>query len=577
MRLLDTKTLSLVEFHDNEIPVYAILSHRWQNEEVSFKDMCDGDQQSREGYFKIKSCCKLARKRGMSYVWVDTCCIDKSSSAELTESINSMYRWYANSHECYAYLSDVLTPRLVTAEHDEMFASSAWFSRGWTLQELIAPREVIFYNSHWIHLGTKFDLLSKISTITSIDYDVLTGSTPPSNCSVAQRMSWASRRVTTRAEDLAYCLLGIFEVNMPLLYGEGDRAFFRLQRKIIKQLDDRTIFAWTDSQEQKPVFARSPASFHGLRHLVCIYSPKDLREGHTLANSGLSIQVTLIPFSMNRFLVPLSCGYEERDEGVVSDSFRRSKRVCIVLQQTRTTNHFVRISHDGEDIMIKHADEIASIRNYFKIKPRRVFIQQQLTEVVGPLFDGFKFSFSRPGLFRDSDIPSAADVVCSNFWSEELPVFQLTHGLYRAAGVFRLSGLSDHNKVFFMHLGFDWDFAPIGVIRSVNRLSQDTETHSETDFGLLDKDSLDHLLDLRWLRKAVESQKSSDETILTFRANRQGSTEVVCKKLSLKLFFWVQDSHKLQSSVWHVAFEPIQNDCHPVSDPDEEESVNGAE
>lgn len=107
MRLLDTSSFELREFWDNEIPLYAILSHTWEKEEVSFQDMQSSRATTKAGYAKILGSCKQATLDGLKYIWIDTCCIDKSSSAELTEAINLMYRWYKNAHVCYAYLSDV--------------------------------------------------------------------------------------------------------------------------------------------------------------------------------------------------------------------------------------------------------------------------------------------------------------------------------------------------------------------------------------------------------------------------------------------------------------------------------------
>lgn len=566
MRLLNTDTLELVEFSDAEIPEYAILSHRWQREEVTFKDMHNGSHQSREGYAKIKSCCELAQQRGMAYAWIDTCCIDKSSSAELTESINSMYQWYAKAHECYAYISDVDIQDLDTPESQDQFAASAWFTRGWTLQELIAPSEVLFYNKRWARFGHKTELQTLLSKITSVDASVLAGSLPPSSCSVAQRMSWASKRNTTRAEDIAYCLLGIFEVNMPLLYGEGSRAFFRLQRKIIKQYDDQTIFAWTDNQEQKPVFAPSPACFSNLQSLVCVYPTNDTREGYTLANSGLSIQVMLIPSGMNTFLVPLSCGYPD---GVDRKSRRRSirgyERACIWLRQTKNANHFVRVSHNDRDLEVKNADDIASTRDKLELKACRVFIQQQISNLVEPLFHGFDFSFNYEGFFENSKVPSDRDIVCSNVWSKDRPVLEVLSGTHRAAGIFRLSGLSSERTTIFLHLGFDFDFAPVCVISSVAAFGRDTRKIRDVDFSMVSKHSLDHLLDLKWLLKQVDLEQqqprpTSETAILAFRGEHQSSAEIVCQRLSLKLLFGIQFSETLKAHVWHVTFERMKDE-----------------
>ncbi|OBT60606.1 hypothetical protein VE03_10038 [Pseudogymnoascus sp. 23342-1-I1] len=259
MRLINAKTLELEEIWGENDKAYAILSHRWEGGEVSFQDMQNLALASNmKGFGKIQKSCEQAVEDGYSYVWVDTCCIDKDSSAELSEALNSMFRWYEASAVCYAFLSDVPsnTPTMTPD-----IGSSKWFTRGWTLQELVATRNVVFYNQQWEFLGTKQTLSKLLSLQTHIDEAILNGESL-SNRTIAQRMSWASHRVTTRVEDTAYCLLGIFDVYMPMLYGEGKRAFLRLQEEIIKRSDDHTIFAWPIRLDDQPgLLADSPAAF----------------------------------------------------------------------------------------------------------------------------------------------------------------------------------------------------------------------------------------------------------------------------------------------------------------------------
>ena len=164
----------------------------------------------------------MAAADGFHYIWIDTCCIDKASSAELSEAINSTYRWYHESGVCYAYLADV-PPNAV----DNEFAKSRWFTRGWTLQELIAPLTVIFLNKEWQKIGIKSSRQRIISEVTGIPANILLGG-DLERASIAQKISWASKREITRIEDIAYCLMGIFSINMPMLYGEGERVFIRL-------------------------------------------------------------------------------------------------------------------------------------------------------------------------------------------------------------------------------------------------------------------------------------------------------------------------------------------------------------
>ena len=261
MRLLNTFTLELHEFFDEETPLYAILSHTWGNDEVSLRDL-ERRETEKAGYSKIKSCCELAASEGWQFVWIDTCCIDKSSSAELSEAINSMFGWYQRAQVCYAYLSDV--------EIKEKSGSSAnirgsrWFTRGWTLQELLAPASLVFYDKNWIDIGTKRSLQEEISSETGIKINHLFNHM---DACIAVKLSWASRRRTARREDIAYCLLGLFDLNMPLLYGEGEKAFFRLQYELLQNGgDDESIFAWESREDPllrrfSGLLAPSPALF----------------------------------------------------------------------------------------------------------------------------------------------------------------------------------------------------------------------------------------------------------------------------------------------------------------------------
>ncbi|KAI0531664.1 heterokaryon incompatibility protein-domain-containing protein [Xylaria digitata] len=257
MRLLRTDgSLQIDVLYDHAMIPYAILSHTWGKEEVSFQDMGDlGHATRKTGFEKIRRSCALAASEGHKYIWIDTCCIDNTSSAELSEAINSMFQWYQNATVCYVYLIDVsFTPESGeatdwkdTQNFDEgEFARSRWFTRGWTLQELIAPKHVVFYSKDWQYLGRKNTLTRLLSSITGVDLFILLGGNPRL-VSVARRMHWASHRDTTRVEDEAYCLLGLFGVNMPLLYGEGQKAFNRLQVEILKLTDDQSIFAWNGS------------------------------------------------------------------------------------------------------------------------------------------------------------------------------------------------------------------------------------------------------------------------------------------------------------------------------------------
>jgi hypothetical protein len=248
MRLLNTNTLKL-HYFGSDVPRYAILSHTWgeeEGEEVTFDEIGTPEGKLKTGYQKIKACCEQAKLHRYEYVWIDTCCIDKKSSSELTEAINRMYSYYRDAGICYAYLCDVPRRDIDETRWEEItWHESRWFERGWTLQELVAPKDVVFFNQKWEEIGTRASLKDDLSRITTISKLFLEEPEAVFSASVAQRMSWASKRKTTRPEDIAYCLLGIFNVHMPLLYGEGDKAFMRLQLELLALSNEQTIFAWT--------------------------------------------------------------------------------------------------------------------------------------------------------------------------------------------------------------------------------------------------------------------------------------------------------------------------------------------
>jgi hypothetical protein len=230
------------------------------------------------------------------YKWIDSCCIDKSSSAELSEAINSMYKWYANAQVCYAYLSDVD----VDQNAESALRLSQWFSRGWTLQELLAPRVVQFYDKNWLEIGTKQSLSWLLAEITGIGSGSLSGD-KVLTC-IAQKMSWAARRKTTRAEDLAYCLMGLFDVNMPLLYGEGgQKAFIRLQTEIMATTTDESIFAWsypeTALRRYFPLVAEHPSWFTNSGRHYLPFREMLIKRGstHQMTSRGVRIEALRIP------------------------------------------------------------------------------------------------------------------------------------------------------------------------------------------------------------------------------------------------------------------------------------------
>ena len=313
MRLLNIFTMRIEEYSPEAVPSYAILSHRWGEEEVSLQEWNRigeieaklqtisthrvfkaarhendyyheslNDQynellveqstiKAKKGYWKItSSCAEVNRSQKFlpcSHIWIDTCCIDKTNNAELSEAINSMFKWYRNAFACLVFLADVPATDEKGAKFRESIRSSDWFERGWTLQELLAPERVYFYNQEWERLFERSEKATLIAQITRIEVGILKGYETLSEACTAKKMSWAATRKTTRKEDQAYCLLGLFNVSMPLLYGEGDKAFVRLQEEIIRQSGDLSIFAWgyqSFTMNDTPgMFAHSPADFIG--------------------------------------------------------------------------------------------------------------------------------------------------------------------------------------------------------------------------------------------------------------------------------------------------------------------------
>ncbi|KAH0428731.1 het domain-containing protein [Colletotrichum camelliae] len=302
-----------------DIPPYAILSHTWEDEEVTLQDWDSPARDRMKGFQKIRMTCSLAARHGIKYAWVDTCCIDKTNRAELSEAINSMYRWYKGAKVCYAYLSDLRLPQSAVlrgfmdlegstdpdiSEPDDyrdlepLLRKCRWFYRGWTLQELIAPQTVLFYQHDWRRVGNKTDWNLVLSDVTGITSDAVTQYNPV-HYSIAERMSWAAGRETTREEDKAYCLLGIFDVNMPMLYGEGAKAFRRLQEEIIRTGYDVSIFAWTkpfpdisrvrrDGDRSCGAFANAPGEFHSIPARKLIGS-----QGNEVSITNAGVKLTL--------------------------------------------------------------------------------------------------------------------------------------------------------------------------------------------------------------------------------------------------------------------------------------------
>ena len=338
----------ILYFCDDEATPYAILSHRWiDSTEVDYEEMVDlakmdGEERDeirqRLGYRKILDSCEQAQKDGYTWLWVDTCCIDKRSSAELSEAINSMYRWYANSRVCYAYLHDVPDSSFPTSSDESRYPKSKgwpeWFSRGWTLQEMIAPSDVQFFNKDWQPIGDKKTFVDTLQNITRVPRHILNEGLSSNRPCVGQIMSWAADRTTTRVEDKAYSLMGLLDVNMPMLYGEGKKAFHRLQLEIIRMSNDQSIFAWGSTFGENgragSILADEPSFFHDCHDMELMDHDEFIQElqqdiseaemhsiekdrfgTFPITNRGIQIWLFLRPYEGSRsvFQACLPCRY----------------------------------------------------------------------------------------------------------------------------------------------------------------------------------------------------------------------------------------------------------------------------
>lgn len=339
MRLINVHNHEIREFHEGSIPRYAILSHTWgePEDEVTFQDMeklrqsvstslssssieaASIEIRRKPGLEKILFTCQQAKEDDLDWAWVDTCCIDKTSSAELDESITSMYRWYEQSTQCYAYLSDV-PDGLVGDLFASRLRASRWITRGWTLQELIAPWEVKFFGLSWKYLGTRSSYRTVIHDITRIPKQLLKCDpgnpfSDPRHYSAAQKMSWAAGRKCKKVEDVAYCLLGLFDIYMPLHYGERSRAFVRLQEEILRKTDDHSLFAWTGTAEDglleyqmsNSIFATSPLNFINSGDIVVFH--EELGPLAKMTTHGVKIRLPMEQ-GMGSLIQthPVSCG-----------------------------------------------------------------------------------------------------------------------------------------------------------------------------------------------------------------------------------------------------------------------------
>ncbi|KAE9378240.1 HET-domain-containing protein [Stipitochalara longipes BDJ] len=419
MRLINIKyehALFFEEFNEPSIPKYAILSHTWEEQEISYAEASTIFSTFRVPYFYSAGFEKLKRFAAaawtlkapeVDYIWIDTCCIDKSSSAELSEAINSMYRWYHNATHCCVYLADV-PPQpenydipAVRSKFKKTKKQSRWLTRGWTLQELLAPRiGCLFYTMDWQFLNITDEVARAVSEETCIPMEAIR-CFRPERWSVAQKMSWAARRRTTRIEDRAYSLLGLFNVNMPLIYGEGNSAFRRLQEEILKNSTDQTIFCWAapgaSFSTWRGLLARSPSEFEYSGGFLENKRRKALP--FQLTNKGIQMSLKLVPGDLapGDFVALLQC-YRDGD----------SKEIGIYVQRTNDDN-FIRVAPNLMAIIPQSV-----VRNQV-ISLETVFAKPELAAVI------WKKSgiCSRIAGFRFTDITNAL-LDGSNIWINEI-------------------------------------------------------------------------------------------------------------------------------------------------------------
>ena len=354
MWVLSTARAELHHFADcSAIPGgYAILSHTWTQTpggEETFQDVqdiikiCKNGKNPRDHVDeKIRRSCEIAEDDGYAWIWIDSCCIDKESSTELSEAFNSMFTWYTLAEICYVYLEAVSHAENPHAK-DSKFRTSRWHSRGWTLQELLAPALAVFFSQEWKKIGTKYDLRFPLSECTGINVEYLTRERDfRIDASIARRMSWAAERETTRVEDEAYCLLGLFDINMPTLYGEGRKAFHRLQAELVKQSIDTTLFAWgghhtfNHNEREQSLLSDVQKYYHQPDHpCIFLFAPcPALFKGWSEASS------LWIPVPVNQTSLPYS---------------EHSEKVCVASPYI-THSHFI-------------SEWIHTIRKLYLIRP----------------------------------------------------------------------------------------------------------------------------------------------------------------------------------------------------------------
>ena len=412
MRFLNTRTLEFEQVADSELHLednqYAILSHRWgaNEDEVSFEDVrLSKDFSNKKGFQKLEGFRKEASSANCRYGWIDTCCINKGDSSELSEAINSMYRWYQGSKICIVYLEDVPQKQVM---------DSVWFDRGWTLQELISPKAVTFFDKNWKVIGTKTELIADLSRKTRIPEGILSHTTELSTCSIAQRMSWAADRVTTREEDRAYSLMGLFDLNMPMIYGEREKAFLRLQQHIIQKSKDESIFAWAtefsgNTREYSGLFAPTPLAYKSCSDIVQTQGSRGFSE----SNGALSIRLKIFLHSVETYGAILNC----------TDRAYPHCKIFILIGRTSTKDEYVRVADT------KHVGKrLLDSTRWDHLQEQQIHVLENPIEPPVNIFNGFWLQTVPPsgyGKFQTTILSnsqtSELDCICPPLYTHGIP------------------------------------------------------------------------------------------------------------------------------------------------------------
>ena len=545
MRFLNTSTLRFEEVADSSLGVesnkYAILSHRWgaAQDEISFVDINESrDISHKKGFAKLKGFCDLAASLGYGYGWDDTCCINKGDSSELSEAINSMYRWYHGSSVCIVYLEDV---------PEKPMMDSGWFNRGWTLQELIAPEVTLFYDRDWNQIGAKSDLLAELCGKTGIPKDVLSHAIGPSKCSIAQRMSWAAKRETTRVEDRAYSLLGIFDVSMPHIYGEREKAFLRLQRAISQQSKDESMFAWSMGMEKHEesysgLFAPSPSSYIHCSDMISTRGSTGFAE----TNGELSITLKTFPHSMETYYTILNCTQRDRPES----------RIAILLSRLSTEGEYLRAEKG-----LTGGRTVVAPSDWKNFTDRQVRISLEPTEPPLNRFYGFWLRTLEPPGHTDCEARilsrskrSEADKVClaeMEWGTAGIVQFAPKVKPTRKKGT--LDDESGWSKIGWIKLGFDREFNPMLLLASdkgrmisfrkhPTRVRPDEDSFEQAISSKADPQLLTEIFHNQWINSeaAVPSRSHGWHTGISIlkvdrRKGISGSLEALNLGISVKL------------------------------------------